>query len=102
MSRFTRKELYDLVWEKPMTQVAKEIGVSDVAVAKRCRRNKISVPGRGYWRKLETGSKLSKMPLPKWKGPEEIVFHPETRRSLSLWVGNYRPMFYSNKPLRIL
>lgn len=81
VSTFTRKELYRLVWSKPIIQVAKEIGVSDVAVAKRCRRNKIPVPGRGYWRKLETGAKLPKIPLPKWKGPDEIVFYPESNRT---------------------
>lgn len=80
VSKFTRKELYKLVWSKPIIQVAKEIGVSDVAVAKRCRRNNIPVPGRGYWRKLETGSKLPKIPLPKWKGPDVIVFYPELQR----------------------
>ncbi len=80
VSIFTRKELYKLVWSKPIIQVAKEIGVSDVAVAKRCRRNKIPVPGRGYWRKLETGAKLPKITLPKWKGPDEIVFYPQSKK----------------------
>ncbi len=80
MSTFTRKELYKLVWSKPMTEVSKKIGVSDVAVAKRCRRNNIPVPGRGYWRKLETGAKLPKIPLPKWKGPDEIVFYPQSKK----------------------
>ena len=36
-------------------QVAKLLGVSDVAVAKRCKRLGIEKPPRGYWRKVETG-----------------------------------------------
>ena len=34
----SREELYELVWSKPMTAVAAELGVSDVALAKRCRK----------------------------------------------------------------
>lgn len=80
MSKFTRKELYKAVWSKPLTQLAKGIGVSDVAIAKRCRRNNIPVPGLGYWRKIETGSKVPRTPLPKWKGPDEIEFYPQFER----------------------
>lgn len=80
MAIFTRKELYKAVWSKPITELAKEIGVSDVAIAKRCKRCNIPVPGRGYWRKIETGSKVPRTPLPKWKGPDEIVFYPQFER----------------------
>lgn len=38
-----------LVWEKPLRDIAKEFGVSDVAVAKRCKKFGIHRPGRGYW-----------------------------------------------------
>jgi len=33
----SRTALYDLVWSKPVRDVAKEFGISDVALAKRCR-----------------------------------------------------------------
>ena len=32
----TRQALYDLVWSKPMREVAKDFGISDVGLAKRC------------------------------------------------------------------
>lgn len=41
-----------LVWEKSCSQLAKELGVSDVAIAKRCKRRGITMPGRGYWAKV--------------------------------------------------
>lgn len=50
-----RDELAKLVWEIPLTQLADRFGVSDKAVAKRCKKLGIITPGRGYWRKLETG-----------------------------------------------
>lgn len=51
----TKEELQSLVNMYPTTKVAKMYGVSDVAVAKRCRRLGISKPTRGYWRKKEMG-----------------------------------------------
>ena len=44
-------ELQKLVWELPVTAVAKRLGVSDRAVKKRCKREGIETPGRGYWTK---------------------------------------------------
>jgi len=45
--------------------VAGEIGVSDVAVAKACRKNGIPMPGRGYWRRKACGYNDPQVPLPK-------------------------------------
>ena len=61
----SRQELYELVWIHPVIKLAKQFGVSDVAVAKACRRHGIPVPGRGYWRRLETGAKVMQKSLPK-------------------------------------
>ena len=33
----TRQELYDMVWAKLMSSLAMGFGISDVALAKRCR-----------------------------------------------------------------
>jgi hypothetical protein len=43
----SRRELFDLVWTKPVTKVAVDFGVSDVAVHKLCKKHRIPVPGRG-------------------------------------------------------
>jgi len=42
-------ELERLVWLIPSTRVAAMYGVSDSAVARRCRLLGIKKPGRGYW-----------------------------------------------------
>ena len=41
----TRRELYDLVWSKPMTAIAAEFGVSSVAFAKNCAKLNVPRPG---------------------------------------------------------
>jgi hypothetical protein len=50
---FTVAELFEKVWQTPMVKLAHEIGVSDVAVAKACRKAGIPLPGRGHWAKSE-------------------------------------------------
>ncbi len=45
-AEFTRKQLYDLVWSQPMTTVAASVGISDVALAKHCKKANIPVPSR--------------------------------------------------------
>jgi hypothetical protein len=53
--QLTREELHDLVWAKPMTQVAKDFQISDRALAKICARKQVPVPPRGYWAKKSAG-----------------------------------------------
>jgi len=54
----TRRELYDLVWSKPVAKVAEDLGISGAAVKKICDKHRVSVPGRGYWAKLAAGQKV--------------------------------------------
>jgi len=46
---FSREEMHRKVWTTPLLKLAKEIGVSDVALGKACRRAGIPLPGRGHW-----------------------------------------------------
>ena len=54
----TRKELYDLVWSKPLTHIAKEFGLSDNGVRKVCKKHNIPLPKAGHWSKLKHGKKV--------------------------------------------
>lgn len=38
-----------------MTKVSKRYGISDVALAKVCRKMAIPVPERGYWARVAAG-----------------------------------------------
>lgn len=73
--KLTREELYQLVWSKPATKLAQELGISDVAITKLCRRHSVPKPGLGYWRALECGHKATVPPLPP--GQEGSVTHIE-------------------------
>lgn len=50
-----RRQLFDEVWSLPTQKVAARHGVSDVAIAKTCKRLKIPKPPRGYWNKKAAG-----------------------------------------------
>ena len=59
-----RSDLYDKVWSTPMTKLAAELGISDVGLAKACRRFAVPAPPRGYWAKLRAGQNPDQTPLP--------------------------------------
>jgi hypothetical protein len=71
----TREELYELVWQEPMVKVAQRFSVSDVAVAKACRRHKIPLPGRGHWARIAAGQTITRPPLSKevWLGTCSMI-----------------------------
>jgi hypothetical protein len=60
----TRKELYDLVWSTPMRVLAPQFNLSDVGLAKVCRKHGIPRPSPGYWARIQHGQKPKKPPLP--------------------------------------
>lgn len=63
--RLTRLQLHSLIWEKPVIHLAKDFGLSDVGLAKICRKYGIPLPERGYWARVEAGQKVSKKALPR-------------------------------------
>lgn len=66
----SREELFALVWERPTCEVAKEIGISDVALTKLCKRLQVPKPPRGYWAKVQAGQTPRQAPLGAFR--EEI------------------------------
>jgi AcrR family transcriptional regulator len=61
---FTREQLYQRVWSKPLRVVAKEVGVSGNALAKICSRLLVPYPSRGHWAKISGGKAPIRPPLP--------------------------------------
>ncbi len=82
----SRQSLYERVWSKPMTALAKGYGISNVALAKICRKLDIPCPQRGYWRKKETGRAVKQLPLPPNHNPnqQKATIHRTIRPEVSL------------------
>jgi hypothetical protein len=73
-----RDALYEEVWSTPMRTLAQKYGISDVGLAKVCRKLSIPLPGRGYWARKEARQELKREPLPSLK--EKIILRkPDPR-----------------------
>jgi len=68
-----RVKLYNEVWADPVTTVAKQYGISDVALHKLCKRLEIPIPPPGYWAKVKAGKKVDKPALPQLSDPKKIL-----------------------------
>jgi hypothetical protein len=64
MKTLMRSELYDLVWSRPMTEVAAEFDLSDVGLKKICKAAYVPTPPLGYWAKVKSGKRATKATLP--------------------------------------
>jgi hypothetical protein len=79
-----RNELYEMVWSKSMVRLARELGISDVELAKACSRHSVPVPPRGYWAKLQAGQEPPRLALPAPELDVAVDFattDPEERRT---------------------
>src|SRR5262245_33698245 len=60
----SREDLYKLVWTEPIHKLSTEYCLSDVGLAKTCRRHNIPIPPRGYWAKKQAGHQVEAASLP--------------------------------------
>ncbi|MEX2577413.1 MAG: hypothetical protein WD342_00020 [Verrucomicrobiales bacterium] len=84
----TREELYEEVWQIPGRKLAKRYGVSDVALAKICRKMNVPRPYRGYWSRIQAGQHPKRTPLPRAKA--DIHTHEFTRRDSTATLSRVR------------
>ncbi len=75
MAAVGREKLYEQVWTIPGVRLATLYGISDVGLAKVCKRYKIPRPDRGYWARIATGQKVRRTPLPDVRGADYAVVH---------------------------
>ena len=88
----SREALYIKVWETPTVKLAKEFGVSDVAVGKMCKKLDIPKPPLGYWRKVQTGQKKIIPPLskPKEKIQTGVWIYPRSEERTLKFEEEYK------------
>ncbi|MBE9086661.1 hypothetical protein IQ278_31970 [Tolypothrix sp. LEGE 11397] len=69
VERPSKEDLEKMIWETSVLEVSHKFGVSDVAVAKWCKKYGIPKPPRGYWAK-KNQSKNSKFQIQQSCPPE--------------------------------
>lgn len=74
-----RHELYEMIWSEPMSKLAKKYGLSDVWLAKVCKKYDIPRPGRGYWAQRQAGKRVpaTRLPNRSYDPLIQIRIHPE-------------------------
>ena len=79
-----RNTLCEQFWADPVKVVAQCYGLSDVGLAKICKKLRIPIPSRDYWAKVKAGRVMKKVPLPPLRGSVRwfgIVRQPSNRLS---------------------
>ncbi|WP_324756397.1 hypothetical protein [Sphingobacterium thalpophilum] len=71
----TRKELYDLVWEKPINHIIEMYGGSYQEVKEMLAKYNVPYPENGYWSKLRSGHQMKQLELPLDRDSSEIVIY---------------------------
>ncbi|MFN3137688.1 MAG: hypothetical protein ACE37L_08370 [Allomuricauda sp.] len=78
----SRKELYELVWATPLTQLAKQYNISDNGLRKICIKHEIPLPKAGHWSKVKFGKKVARTPLKKTeKKLDDIKLYERTGKN---------------------
>jgi len=87
--KITREELFEKVWAQATMKVAKELGISDVGLAKICKKLNVPRPPQGYWARknrpkppaLKPTKGITEHVISKWVEPElELTNQQKTKR----------------------
>ena len=70
----TREELYEAVWSESVQRLAQALGISDVGLAKICKKLNVPRPGLGYWAKSKASRKVLKKPLPPLQANQAATY----------------------------
>lgn len=74
MPTLERKKLYEDIWSRPATTIAKETGITSVALKKICEGMDIPTPPPGYWTKVQCGKTVKIPPLPKANSDTRLLW----------------------------
>ena len=86
-STVSRDALYAEVWRTPLLKLAESYGISNVALAKVCRKLNVPVPGRGYWAKVAAGHPVEQRPLPRTAKHQTATIRPVRPKPADAEVG---------------
>jgi hypothetical protein len=69
----SRKEIFDLVWSKPITSIIKEYSISSYELRKVCNRLSIPLPKAGYWEKVKFNKAVERAEFIEASDLEETI-----------------------------
>lgn len=69
----SRKNLYEEVWTKPLSNLCMYYDISEEGLGAICRRLNVPIPEKSHWRKLSQGKKTHLEPFPEKSHGTKIV-----------------------------
>jgi len=90
----SREELYELVWQTPMSKLGTQLATNGPGLAALCRKRQIPTPPLGYWQKKAVGRAPEMPPLPSFEPPQK------TSPSIKPARGSGRPPVPASAPSR--
>lgn len=92
INSLSRKELYDLVWSKPISTLSKEHDLSDLELRKICIDYQIPLPKNGHWSKLKYSKPVKIIPfIEDFEGSNIIQYVPKVKSTKAL-VKKFKPI----------
>jgi len=85
LNRYNREQLYEEVWSESTQKVAKKYGLSDVGLAKVCKKLNVPRPGVGHWAKKAAEAYGKASPVAPIV---ESILRKETKRLFGAATGN--------------
>jgi hypothetical protein len=64
ISSISRAELFEALWQKPMTQLSEQWGISRKEIVQLCEQYRVPRPPNGYWAQLNWGTAPERPILP--------------------------------------
>ena len=72
-TKFTRRNLYELVWSLPQKEAAETLGINKWDLPYFCEKHNVPRPESGYWTKRRLGRAVSKPDLPPGDDDDAII-----------------------------
>lgn len=85
---FERKTLYEEVWSTPKNKLTEKYNISYHQLTKACEELNIPTPPVGYWKKLQHGKNVNKIPLPE---PDKEEYSIRIQEEINFDLANKLP-----------
>ena len=87
----TRKRLYEQVWQEPMGELSRRLGVPSAKLREACKTMAVPVPALAHWGAVKAGRESPRATLPPHDGPAQVRFGGKEKESLADWVARAAP-----------